>query len=120
VNDELGALDEVLSAAKDVLRPGGRLVVLSYHSLEDRKVKRLFKFGSVTGPLDTGSGHALQDDHTDEYGDTMGGDIWRPLFKRALVASEEEILRNRRSRSAKLRVAEYVSPEQLANEKHGS
>jgi 16S rRNA (cytosine1402-N4)-methyltransferase len=83
-------------------RTWGRLVVLSYHSLENRKVKRLFKFGSVTGPFDMRSGHALLDDDTDEYGDTMGGDnaspsVWRPLFKRALVPSEEEILRNRRS-----------------------
>ena len=49
VNDEMGALDESLMSAHRCLRPGGRLVVISYHSLEDRRVKRLFKTGSVDG-----------------------------------------------------------------------
>jgi hypothetical protein len=114
VNDEMGALDEALMSAHRCLRPGGRLVVISYHSLEDRRVKRLFKTGSVEGD-----------------GDDAAGGPWTPLFKvpppppcpaphlaitshvppgvlsqRAQAPTDAEIDRNRRSRSAKLRVAE--------------
>jgi 16S rRNA (cytosine1402-N4)-methyltransferase len=78
VNDELGALSEVLASAPALLEPGGRLVVLSYHSLEDRIVK-----------------HAFRDDER-----------LAVLTKRPLTASEEEIERNPRARSAKLRAAE--------------
>lgn len=90
VNDEMGALDEALMSAHKCLRPGGRLVVISYHSLEDRRVKRLFKTGSVDGDDDSGSSSGP----------------WNPLFKRAKPPTDEEIERNRRARSAKLRVAE--------------
>jgi 16S rRNA (cytosine1402-N4)-methyltransferase len=78
VNDELGALSRLLEQAPGLLRPAGRLVILSYHSLEDRIVKR-----------------ALRDD-----------DRLVPLAKRPLTASEDEQQRNPRSRSAKLRAAE--------------
>jgi 16S rRNA (cytosine1402-N4)-methyltransferase len=78
VNDELGALSRLLEQAPTLLNPAGRLVILSYHSLEDRIVKR-----------------ALRDD-----------DRLIPLTKRPLTASEEELQRNPRSRSAKLRAAE--------------
>lgn len=78
VNDELGALTALLEAAPDLLAPGGRLVVLSYHSLEDRIVKRAFR-----------------DDQR-----------FVPLVKRPLIAGEQEIDSNPRARSAKLRVAE--------------
>jgi 16S rRNA (cytosine1402-N4)-methyltransferase len=78
VNDELGALSRLLEQAPGLLRPAGRLVILSYHSLEDRIVKR-----------------ALRDD-----------DRFVPLTKRPLTASEDELQRNPRARSAKLRAAE--------------
>lgn len=78
VNDELGALEDALRLAPSVLAPGGRLVVLSYHSLEDRIVK-----------------HALRDDHRFEV-----------LTKRPQQASEEEQAENPRARSAKLRAAQ--------------
>jgi 16S rRNA (cytosine1402-N4)-methyltransferase len=83
VNDELGALEDAVAAAVAVLTPGGRLVVLSYHSLEDRIVK-----------------HALRD----------GRDV-RPLHKRPLEPTEGEIQANPRARSAKLRAAEKLAPE---------
>lgn len=78
VNDELGALEDALAAAERALVPGGRLVVLSYHSLEDRIVK-----------------HTLRD-----------SDAFQPLTKRPLTASDAETATNPRARSAKLRVAE--------------
>ncbi len=77
VNDELGALEDALKAAERTLRVGGRLVVLSYHSLEDRIVKHFVR----------------------------GSDVLTPLTKRPLTATEKEIEANPRARSAKLRVA---------------
>ncbi len=91
VNDEMGALQEFLEASLEVLSPGGRLVVLSYHSLEDRMVKNLLKTGNVEGKV-----------VKDFY-----GKIDRPfesLYKGVRTASEEEMAKNPRSRSAKLRV----------------
>lgn len=93
VNDELGALEELLLDALETLRPGGRLVVISYHSLEDRAVKNFFKTGNILGEVDA-----------DEY-----GHIHRPfqvVTKKALEPTTEEITRNPRARSARLRVAE--------------
>jgi 16S rRNA (cytosine1402-N4)-methyltransferase len=90
VNDEMGALKEFLEAALDVLRPGGRLVVLSYHSLEDRMVKNLLKTGNVEG----------------EVKSDFFGKIERPftlIYKGVVTPSEEEMAQNPRSRSAKLR-----------------
>lgn len=81
VNDELGALQEGLEAAARLLSPGGRLVVLSYHSLEDRIVKQFLKDSPRV----------------------------EPLHKRPLEATPEEVAANPRSRSAKLRVGERVS-----------
>ena len=91
VNDEMGALAEFLGAALEALRPGGRLVVLSYHSLEDRPVKNLLKTGNVEGKV-----------VKDFY-----GQIERPfglLYKGVKVPSDEEMAVNPRARSAKLRV----------------
>ena len=91
VNDEMGALTDFLEATLDVLKPGGRLVVLSYHSLEDRLVKNLLKTGNTAGKV-----------NKDFY-----GKIDRPfdlLFKGVKTASEDEMAKNPRSRSAKLRV----------------
>jgi 16S rRNA (cytosine1402-N4)-methyltransferase len=82
VNDELGALQGALAALKQVLTPGGRAVVLTYHSLEDRIVKHFFK------------GHAA----------------FTPLHKKPLGATPDEVARNPRARSAKLRAAALTSP----------
>lgn len=94
VNDELGALKQMLCAARDLLAPGGRLVVLTYHSLEDRIVKNFLRSGNLEGEIEK-----------DFY-----GNILTPfkLIEKGRVADAEEVERNPRSRSAKLRVAEKV------------
>ncbi len=93
VNRELEALKEMLMQAKDALRPGGRLVVISYHSLEDRLVKNFMKTGNFEGIL-----------RKDFFGNPIS-EI-RPVQNKAIVPGEEEIERNSRARSAKLRIAE--------------
>jgi 16S rRNA (cytosine1402-N4)-methyltransferase len=93
VNDEMGALKEMLEQATEVLKPGGRLVAMSYHSLEDRLVKNVLKTGQA-------SGEAIKDFY---------GHIYRPyevLTKKPLEAGAAEIAANPRARSAKLRVGE--------------
>ncbi|MFT5167090.1 MAG: 16S rRNA (cytosine1402-N4)-methyltransferase [Saprospiraceae bacterium] len=95
VNDEIGALKTFLEEALQVLKPGGRLVVISYHSLEDRLVKNFFKSGNFTGEL-------IKDFY---------GNIERPfniITKKAFIPSQEEIKINPRARSAKMRVAEKI------------
>lgn len=92
VNDEMGALKELLTGALRVLRPGGRLAVITYHSLEDRMVKNFFKTGDFAGKVDK-----------DFYGRVNAP--LKPLGNRPVTPSDEEIDRNPRSRSAKLRVA---------------
>lgn len=94
VNDEMGALREMLLAAKDLLRPGGRIAVLTYHSLEDRIVKNFLRAGNLEGKIEK-----------DFY-----GNILTPfkVLEKGLTASEDEIIQNPRARSAKLRVAEKV------------
>ena len=94
VNGEMQALRQMLQAAIRVLKPGGRLVVLTYHSLEDRMVKNVMRSGNVEGRVE-------QD---------MYGRILSPLkpVGKMLVASDEEQEQNPRSRSAKLRVAEKI------------
>jgi 16S rRNA (cytosine1402-N4)-methyltransferase len=99
VNEELAALERGLDAAIDVLRPGGRLVVIAYHSLEDRIVKQRFVAGSATCvcPPDLpvcGCGRTAE---------------LRLITRRALRPGDEEIARNPRSRSAVLRAAEKVA-----------
>lgn len=84
VNRELDDLKALLAAAPRILRPGGRIVVISFHSLEDRIVKDAFRDG----------------ERKDKY--------YRVLTKKPVVASEEEIDRNPRARSAKLRAAERI------------
>jgi len=84
VNDELGALETVLPAAASVLAPGGRLAVISFHSLEDRRVKQFFRAGGTdAAPL-------------------------AELTRKPIVPTAEESERNPRARSAKLRVAERI------------
>jgi 16S rRNA (cytosine1402-N4)-methyltransferase len=105
VNDEMGALDDALNSIHGCVVPGGRLVVMSYHSLEDKRVKRLMRHGSVhdrrAGELELDVAQMAYDLH----GATRKSGPWTPLFRRAQGPSETEIGRNRRSRSAKLRVA---------------
>ena len=93
VNQEMEALKEMLRAAIQALRPGGRLVVITYHSLEDRMTKNLMKTGNISGKMEQ-----------DFY-----GRIQTPLKvvnNKVIVPTEEEVERNPRSRSAKLRIAE--------------
>jgi 16S rRNA (cytosine1402-N4)-methyltransferase len=94
VNDELITLEKTLPAAIDLLRPGGRLVVISFHSLEDRIVKQVFKAAATE--IVSPPGMML-----DEKVATV-----KLITRKPIVADEEEILRNPRSRSAKLRVVE--------------
>lgn len=93
VNQEMEALKEMLMAATEALKPGGRLVVITYHSLEDRMVKNIMKTGNVEGK-------ATQD---------FFGNLQTPfrlVNNKVIVPDEDEITRNPRSRSAKLRIAE--------------
>ena len=94
VNDEMGALREMLLAAKDLLKPGGRIAILTYHSLEDRIVKNFLRSGNLEGKIEK-----------DFYGNILSP---FKVLEKGLTASEEEVERNPRARSAKLRVAERV------------
>ena len=93
VNQEMEALKEMLSAATEALKPGGRLVVITYHSLEDRMVKNIMKTGNVEGKAET-----------DFFGNLQTP--FRLVNNKVIVPGEAEIERNPRSRSAKLRIAE--------------
>ena len=93
VNDELSALKEMLRHTLLVLKPGGRLVVITYHSLEDRIVKNFMKTGNFEGKPEQ-----------DFYGNILAP--FRLVNHKVIVAQEEEVERNPRSRSAKLRIAE--------------
>lgn len=94
VNDELQALREMLEQTLEVLKPGGRLVVMTYHSLEDRLVKNFMKSGNIEGHLEK-----------DFY-----GNLQSPIrmIGKVTVPSDEEMIHNPRSRSAKLRIAEKI------------
>ena len=95
VNAEMESLRKMLRQALDALNPGGRLVVLTYHSLEDRLVKNFFKTGNFEGKADK----------------DFFGKITTPfklINRKVIVPTEEEIERNPRSRSAKLRIAEKL------------
>jgi len=95
VNDEMNALKDMLLDSSKVLKPGGRLVVMSYHSLEDRLVKRFVRSGNFEG-------NALKD----EYGNILTP--WKVVTRKAVEPTEVEIKRNVRARSAKLRIAEKL------------
>lgn len=91
VNNEMAVLEEMLQACQRVLRPGGRLVVITYHSLEDRLVKNFLRSSSAL-------------EHTAEiYGNAPSA--WELITRKPIVPSPEEIERNPRARSAKLRIA---------------
>lgn len=92
VNHEMDALSEMLTAATDLLRPGGRLSVITYHSLEDRLVKNMMKAGNVKGEVTQ-----------DFFGRTQAP--LRPLSNKVTTPDADELSANPRSRSAKLRIA---------------
>ena len=92
VNHEMDALTEMLTSAVEVLKPGGRLVVITYHSLEDRLVKNIMKSGNVEGKVEQ-----------DFFGRRK--QVLKEVGK-MIVPTDEEMERNPRSRSAKLRIAE--------------
>jgi 16S rRNA (cytosine1402-N4)-methyltransferase len=115
VNNELSVLEEALAGVARVTKRGGRLVVLSYHSLEDRVIKDLFRQHGTkvkkkrVCSSDGSSGSSGSDGGGSS--DTSSSETvkqWRPLFKKPIVPTREELKRNSRSRSAKLRVAERV------------
>lgn len=95
VNKELEALEAFLEQSVDVLKPEGRLVVMSYHSLEDRLVKKFMQKGKFRGEVEK---------------DFFGNEIkpFHVISRKVIVAGEEEVERNARARSAKLRVAEKI------------
>jgi 16S rRNA (cytosine1402-N4)-methyltransferase len=93
VNEEMEALKDMLQQAVEVLKPGGRMVMISYHSLEDRLVKNLIMKGKVEGEVEK-----------DFYGNMIRP--LAPINKKPLQPSVDELNRNTRARSAKLRIAE--------------
>ena len=93
VNEEIQVIKEMLEATVDVLKPGGRLVVISYHSLEDRLVKNFIKKGKFVGDLEK-----------DFYGNPIKP--FKEITRKPMLPSQEEITANPRARSAKLRIAE--------------
>lgn len=95
VNEEMDSLREMLEQSLEVLRPGGRLVVITYHSLEDRLVKNFFKTGNFEGKVDK-----------DFYGNI--NTPFKLINNKVIVPSKEEEARNPRSRSAKLRIVEKL------------
>ena len=96
VNGELDALQSLLSQSLEVLNPGGRLAIITYHSLEDRLVKNFMRTGNIEGRQEK-----------DFFGRVATP--WRVVTSKPIVPSAEEVERNPRSRSAKLRVAEFVA-----------
>ncbi|CAM9939071.1 unnamed protein product [Ectocarpus sp. 6 AP-2014] len=103
VNGELDALEALLEQAKHLVRPGGRLLILSYHSLEDRRVKRVLATGNLKGKVEK-----------DFYGNLLSP--WKPLLRKPLMAGEEEVALNPRARSVRLRVAERTELPASANQ----
>ncbi len=95
LNDEMGALQAMLKQSADVLKPGGRLVVISYHSLEDRLVKNFIKSGNFEGELEK-----------DFYGNIISP--LTSITRKPITPSTAELENNPRSRSAKLRIAQKV------------
>ncbi len=97
VNDEMGALHDMLEQASAVLKPEGRLVVMSYHSLEDRPVKHYMRTGNFEGTPEK-----------DFYGNLIRP--LEPVTRKPLTAPLDEIQENPRARSAKLRAAQKIAP----------
>jgi 16S rRNA (cytosine1402-N4)-methyltransferase len=95
VNQELEVLKQVLEQSIQILAPNGRLVVMSYHSLEDRLVKQMMKNGNFEGRLEK-----------DFYGNPVRP--LKPIYRQVITPNEEEVERNPAARSAKLRIAEKI------------
>jgi 16S rRNA (cytosine1402-N4)-methyltransferase len=95
VNAEMEALQALLEQSVEALNTGGKIAIISYHSLEDRWVKNFFKTGNIEGKL-----------HKDFYGNPLTP--FKLITKKAIVPTEQEIEKNPRARSAKLRIAEKV------------
>lgn len=96
VNQELEALKELLEQAKDVVQPGGRIAVITFHSLEDRLVKQFFRAGS------------FEEKEENPFVQHTVEKVFTVITRKPVTAGEEELKNNNRSRSAKLRVAERV------------
>ncbi|MGZ3845910.1 MAG: 16S rRNA (cytosine(1402)-N(4))-methyltransferase RsmH [Flavisolibacter sp.] len=96
VNDEMGALKEMLEQVPTVLKQGGRIAVITFHSIEDRIVKTFFKDNTFEAPEEN------------PFATTERIKVLKPVNKKPIVATNEETKRNARSRSAKLRVAEKI------------
>ena len=95
VNAEIQVLEDFLQQAAEVLKPAGRLVVMSYHSLEDRPVKNFMAKGKFQGEVEK-----------DFFGNQQKP--FNVITRKAIIATEEEIAQNNRARSAKLRIAEKI------------
>ncbi|KJF42458.1 16S rRNA (cytosine(1402)-N(4))-methyltransferase RsmH [Draconibacterium sediminis] len=95
VNEEMEALREFLATSLDILKPGGRLVILTYHSLEDRLCKNFMRSGNFEGKIEK-----------DFYGNVQSP--FKIINRKVIIAGEEELQANPRSRSAKLRIAERI------------
>ena len=96
VNDELGALKELLEQIPSLLKPGGRAAVITFHSLEDRLVKNFFRRGSFDEPV------------SNPFINTEPVNELKSITKKPIIPGEEEMKQNPRSRSAKLRVVEKI------------
>ena len=96
VNDELGVLKEMLQQIPSLLKPGGRVAIITFHSLEDRLVKNFFRRGSFEEPEEN------------PFTNTIDKSELKIITKKPVVPSEKELKENPRSRSSKLRVAEKV------------
>lgn len=95
VNDELGSLKELLQHVPGLLKPNGRIAIITFHSLEDRLVKHFFKRGSFE-----------EEEQSDSFGQALKASPLQVITKKPIVPGDKELKRNPRSRSAKLRVAE--------------
>ena len=95
VNQEMKSLEKVLSGAAESLKPGGKMVIITYHSLEDRMVKNFIKAGNIEGKMEK-----------DFYGNATAP--LKAVNRKPILPQEEEIAANTRARSAKLRIAEKI------------
>lgn len=96
VNKEMEVLESFLTQTTEALKPGGRLVIIAYHSLEDRMVKNFMRSGNLTGEIEK-----------DFFGNPLSP--FKVISRKAIVPDDEEIMTNPRARSAKLRVAERIT-----------